>query len=201
MKVLVVGAGGIGSFWIDAVCDPDVKESQVPDAEIWLADDDIVETRNLLYQNFDEVHAQSAMMKTQALVESGYEIDGLIEERITTVEQMEGFDVVISCVDNVEFRRMMFKNQDQIPFWIDLRAEGRIFMFLNKDAGLTTDQLLSITKHPKNPENANRGCALEADLTNNRLQFGNRLAALAGAQAFFNHYRGISKPLKERIYL
>jgi molybdopterin/thiamine biosynthesis adenylyltransferase len=201
MKVLVVGVGGIGSFLVDDLFTPEVKESQLSDVHVTVVDDDVVERRNVLYQNFDEFHADAMAYKVEALVESGLELDETLIKRIETPEELEGYDVVISCVDNVKFRRMMFQHQNKIPFWIDLRAEGRRAQCITKDAGFSTAQLLSLTKESEDESKNERGCALEGDLAAGRLQFGNRLAALMGAQALLNHYRGIRKPIKASLDL
>jgi len=198
MKVALVGAGGIGSYAVDIIADEEIKSSQMPDMHLTVFDDDLVERRNVLYQNFDEFHADGMMYKVDALVEQGYAIDEVVRERVNTMDQLADFDVVMIAVDNVAFRRMVFKAQDKVPYWIDLRAEGRESICINKDSKMTVDQLLEITQESLKPENNTRGCAIEADLQAGLLQLGNRMAALFGAQALMNHYRGVKKPLKLR---
>ena len=52
-KILVVGAGGIGS-WLAATFYHLKQHTQLPDTHFTFADDDTVDTPNLSYQNFDE---------------------------------------------------------------------------------------------------------------------------------------------------
>ena len=52
MKLLIVGAGGIGSWFIEELCNI-IKSDQIrQELEIRVADKDIVEMPQLLYQNF-----------------------------------------------------------------------------------------------------------------------------------------------------
>jgi len=196
MKVLIVGAGGIGSWLVHELLQDEIKRTQLPGVHFTVADDDHVEQRNVLYQNFDQDQARIMQPKVEALAEL-YDIDEIIQDRIEDPAQLQGYDVVISCVDNVQFRRMLFANQEQVPYWIDLRAEGRVAMIYNKADAHTTEWMNSVTKEPKNPENANRGCALPGDLAQGRLQYGNRFAALMGAQALLNHVREVRAVYRE----
>ena len=41
---------------------------------------------------------------------------------ILTEKQMEGYDLVVSCVDNLECRRTLYRSGIS---WLDLRAQGR----------------------------------------------------------------------------
>tara|TARA_B100000963_G_scaffold109547_1_gene95375 strand:- start:2104 stop:2679 length:576 start_codon:yes stop_codon:yes gene_type:complete len=111
-KVLVIGAGGIGSFLIPLL-------DKVGLYDITVADPDKVETKNLPYQNFTE----SLVGKNKAVVMGHYKsVSNSIVYPILTEKQMKGYDLVICCVDNLGLRRTMYNTKIK---WLDLRAQGR----------------------------------------------------------------------------
>jgi len=112
-KVLVIGTGGIGSFLIPLL-------DKVKLYDITVADPDIVETKNLPYQNFnaDDVgknKARTMFGKHESIVDSS-------PYAILSEKQMQGYDLVICCVDNLGLRRTMYNTKTK---WLDLRAQGR----------------------------------------------------------------------------
>tara|TARA_R100000426_G_scaffold25913_2_gene21810 strand:+ start:74 stop:634 length:561 start_codon:yes stop_codon:yes gene_type:complete len=112
-KVLVIGAGGIGSFLIPLL-------DKVGLYHITVADPDKVETKNLPYQNFttDDVGENKA-----SVMGNRYRsIMGGSQFPILTEKQMQGYDLVICCVDNLGLRRTMYNTKIK---WLDLRAQGR----------------------------------------------------------------------------
>ena len=112
-KVLVIGAGGIGSFLIPLL-------DKVGLYDITVADPDKVETKNLTYQNFTE----SLVGMNKAVAMGHYKsVCNSIVYPILTEKQMRGYDLVICCVDNIGLRRTMY-NCEELK-WLDLRAQGR----------------------------------------------------------------------------
>lgn len=111
-KVLVIGAGGIGSFLIPLL-------DKVELYDITVADPDKVETKNIPYQNFQ----QTDVGGNKALVmKDHYSLSKAIVYPILTEKQMKGYDLVICCVDNLGLRRTMYNTKIK---WLDLRAQGR----------------------------------------------------------------------------
>ena len=112
-KILVIGAGGIGSFLIPVL-------DRVGLYDITVADPDKVEKKNIPYQNFDGlpigVNKAHYMNKYSS-------VNTCIPYPVLTGAQMKGFDLVICCVDNIGLRRTMY-NCDNLK-WLDLRAQGR----------------------------------------------------------------------------
>ena len=120
-KILVIGAGGIGSYLISFLDNLDLYEIQVND-------DDKVETKNLTYQNFSEEEVgqnkSMAMGKHKCVsVSSPYPI--------LTPQQLEGFDLVVCCVDNLSTRRMLYNSNVK---WLDLRSQGRNAAYVSYEA-------------------------------------------------------------------
>lgn len=111
-KVLVIGAGGIGSFLIPLL-------DKVGLYGITVADPDKVETKNLTYQNFTE----SLVGMNKAVAMGHYKsVSNSIVYPILTEKQMKGYDLVICCVDNLGLRRTLYNTKIK---WLDLRAQGR----------------------------------------------------------------------------
>jgi D-arabinose 1-dehydrogenase-like Zn-dependent alcohol dehydrogenase len=112
-KVLVIGAGGIGSFLIPLL-------DRVGLYDITVADPDKVETKNLPYQNFTE----EDVGQNKAMVMFGKHKSILHRSTypILTEKQMQGYDLVICCVDNLSVRRTLYNTTVK---WLDLRAQGR----------------------------------------------------------------------------
>ena len=123
-QILVVGAGGIGSYLAEHLSELCFSE-QITDAIFTFADDDFVEVKNVKYQNYDEDDVME--QKVDILAEKyGF---GSIPERIKTRGHLLKYDCVISAVDNKKFRKLMFK---EAADWIDLRSEGRSVAFFTK---------------------------------------------------------------------
>ena len=111
-KILVIGAGGIGSFLIPLL-------DRLGTYEITSADPDKVEEKNLLYQNYLPLHIghnKSLCMRDQ------HNNVGANPYPILTEKQMEGYDLIVSCVDNLGLRRTLYNTSLK---WLDLRAQGR----------------------------------------------------------------------------
>ena len=120
-KILVIGAGGIGSYLISFLDKLDLYEIQVND-------DDKVETKNLTYQNFSDEdvgkHKVDCMKRhTSVKIASPYPI--------LTPQQLEGFDLVVCCVDNLGTRRMLYNSNVK---WLDLRSQGRNAAYVSYEA-------------------------------------------------------------------
>tara|TARA_R100000353_G_scaffold19327_1_gene17877 strand:- start:539 stop:1099 length:561 start_codon:yes stop_codon:yes gene_type:complete len=112
-KILVIGAGGIGSFLIPLLDKVDLYNISV-------ADPDKVETKNLPYQNFTTEDV--GKNKASVMGNRYRSIMGGSQFPILTEKQMKGYDLVICCVDNLGLRRTMYNTKIK---WLDLRAQGR----------------------------------------------------------------------------
>ena len=113
-KILIIGAGGIGSFLIPVL-------DRVGLYDITVADPDVVETKNLPYQNFKIVSVGQNKATNMADNYSG-SVNKAIQFPILTEKQMQGYDLVICCVDNLSVRRTLYNTSIK---WLDLRAQGR----------------------------------------------------------------------------
>ena len=112
-KILIIGVGGIGSFLVSTL-------DKVGIYNISVADPDIVESKNLTYQNFSKGHV--GQNKASVIMDSYDSVTSFSKYPVLTAKQMQGYDLVICCVDNLGLRRTLYNTSIK---WLDLRAQGR----------------------------------------------------------------------------
>tara|TARA_R110002167_G_scaffold164799_4_gene361738 strand:+ start:337 stop:879 length:543 start_codon:yes stop_codon:yes gene_type:complete len=117
---MIIGAGGIGSFIIPLL-------NKVGLFEVTVYDHDIVETKNLSYQNFrkEEVTINKALCMAER-----YNTVLAEPYKVLSEQQLEGYDLVICCADNLDVRRTMYNSEIK---WLDLRAQGRNGLLISSD--------------------------------------------------------------------
>lgn len=186
-NVLIIGCGGIGSYLIEHICDK-IKKQQIDNFIAFeIADDDMVEVKQNLYQNFslNEV----GKVKSKALSKRFKEIGiWAMSKRIDKPTQLKGYDLIISCVDNDTTRQMVIEycHKADVEF-IDLRATGRRFFAMPKEKKIQ-DNLKFIDKTDKQEYS----CQEEEDLEKGVYQMGNEIVAKIGTQMLLNILRGHS---------
>ena len=112
-KIMIIGTGGIGSFLI-----PLLDKTKL--YRITAFDPDIVEVKNLTYQNFEMREIEEKKVKT--LQQRYSSIVTAEPSLVLTERQIEGYDLVICCADNLDVRRLLYRSSVK---WLDLRAQGR----------------------------------------------------------------------------
>ena len=110
-KVLIIGAGGIGSHLIPCLARTGVYELTV-------FDPDTVEEKNLTYQNFTD----SMLDKHKVSCFAGWPYVIPQPYKVLTQNQISNYDLVVCCADNLAVRQMLYKTGMS---WLDLRAQGR----------------------------------------------------------------------------
>jgi saccharopine dehydrogenase-like NADP-dependent oxidoreductase len=117
-KVLIIGAGGIGSYLIEILNRTDCYTMTV-------ADPDKYEDKNLTYQlcTVDEVGENKASATT-----GKYHNVKNIKYPILTEKQIQGYELVVCCADNLDIRRLLYRSKVE---WLDLRAQGRNCAFVS----------------------------------------------------------------------
>jgi len=116
-KILIIGVGGIGSYLTPLL-------SKTDNYDITIADPDIVEKKNVSYQNFG-MH-QLGATKVDSL-ELSYPCKR-VAYPILTDKQLKDYDLIICCADNLDVRRLVYRQgfqSDCMTQWLDLRAQGR----------------------------------------------------------------------------
>ncbi len=117
-NVMIIGVGGIGSYLAPLL-------KRVGTYSMFLADPDIVEEKNLLYQNFDKVNVGEKKVNSLFMnghVRSDYRI------RTDACLRKDKMDLIVCCADNLDIRRLLYRQgfQDDAKVkWLDLRAQGR----------------------------------------------------------------------------
>lgn len=126
-KLLIIGAGGIGSYLASFL--ERISEHRQPLYDITIFDDDKVEEKNISYQNFTvEDIGKSKVRVLGNKIGIGSSITNREEYRVLVSKQMQKYDLVICCVDNLAARRLMYREghgEDCKVKWLDLRAQGR----------------------------------------------------------------------------
>ena len=126
----IIGAGGLGSHLVHFMYDFGYTRKQFDylNTTITVMDNDTIEPKNLLHQNFtlDELGKSKAKV-----LEERYGVVGV--EQLATDKDLSKFDVVFSCVDNFVFRRQLYAYGDKHPklFWIDGRSTSSMGMIIN----------------------------------------------------------------------
>tara|TARA_R100000734_G_C3316728_1_gene109360 strand:+ start:2006 stop:2593 length:588 start_codon:yes stop_codon:yes gene_type:complete len=117
-RVMIIGAGGIGSFLTQFL--------QKLGYKITLWDDDGVERKNVGYQNFNVSDIGENKATRLALRYNNRVKDEPF--KVLTEKQLQGYHLVICCADNLAVRRLLYRqgfgSEAKIK-WLDLRAQGR----------------------------------------------------------------------------
>jgi len=132
--ILIVGVGGTGGYVIRDLVRYiySLKEKGDPrNFQITLMDDDIVEQKNILRQNF--IAADLGKYKAEVLANRysshfGLEIDADLN-KFTYDSSVRDYNIIVGCIDNNEARRSIYKRINDTfstsYFWIDSGNEKR----------------------------------------------------------------------------
>lgn len=162
-KIAIAGAGGIGGFVVQYLYDFGAMRNQFPitDYNIDLYDNDTVDEKNLLHQNYtlDDLGKQ----KAQILSERYSELFTPVLEFMTP-DQFKKYDVIFSCVDSMTFRKSLYEYSWEHPnkvFWIDGRCSSRMGAVFNSN--VDKEMLQRYINDSKERE----GCLLKFEKENN----------------------------------
>lgn len=182
MKVCIIGAGGIGSFFSQFLSHgikTDIKGLE--DTQITLIDKDLVEEKNLLYANYDVFDV--AKEKTDVLADRyGFKKDtNLIQRK----DQLLQYDLIVLCVDNNAVRQLAYDTRKPL---LDMRAKGKgVFVqLLDRQNREEETEWLKTLENNDNKE----GCQREQDISEKTIQAGNIISASIGYQLLLNYLRG-----------
>lgn len=187
LKVGIIGCGGIGSYFVRSLSEVIKKDiagfNKINPLAIDLIDYDLVEEKNLTYQNFDIENL--GMKKAQVLADiTGYKA---IDIQINSVEQLKDiadYDFIVLAVDNNQVRNIVYESN--IPF-LDLRAKGSSIMAFLTQKTLDTDkEYLNLTEN----DGKKGGCQYSNDIEDRDIEFGNRIVAEIGLQVLKRYLKG-----------
>lgn len=177
MNVCVVGCGGIGSYFAQHI-DRLIKLKQIKDMNFTFFDDDIVEFKNMLYQNFETCDIDSN--KTEALEMKYFNIS--FKNKRVNREDLSKYDLVILCADNNIIRHDAWNNwtNNNIPF-IDSRANGKTVGIFSSNTSNYTDTLSN--------SNESTSCQNPFQIEKKEIEYGNVVIASVLAQGVLTYGR------------
>ncbi len=195
-KLAIAGAGGIGGFVVQNLLNYGVDRDQFPliTWQVDLYDDDTVDAKNLLHQNFTA--EDLGKYKAKVFEERSA---GLVTAvpRFMTKEDFTKYDVIFSCVDSSSFRRELYnfwmgeEDKGDLKFWIDGRCSSRTIAHMNAE---TPHDVL---KRFISEEDVRASCLLQYEKDNNISHVTPSIIAGISVQCFLNWLRG--QPTKERV--
>jgi molybdopterin/thiamine biosynthesis adenylyltransferase len=179
--VQICGAGGIGSnlaYHLDKL----IELNQIT-GSFTFYDDDIVELKNILYQNFKTYDIDSK--KTDAL-SLRYVNLKFRAERLTK-DMIKNTNLLLLCVDNNATRQDAWEvfQERNIPF-IDARSNGKVFGLFSSD----TPNYLSTLGQSK----TSSSCQNPFQIAKKQIEYGNVIVATLLAQAVLNYTRNNCLP-------
>jgi cellobiose-specific phosphotransferase system component IIB len=176
MNVIFVGCGGIGSYFAQHL-DKLIDIEQIS-GNFKFFDDDVVELKNILYQNFRTSDIDSA--KTEALSLRYLNLN-FINKRVTK-EHMKDVDLILLGVDNNVTRKEVWEAFEErgIPF-IDARANGKVFGLFSSETPNYLSTLGTSTE--------SSSCQNPFQLAKKQIEYGNVIIAAMMAQAVLNYMR------------
>lgn len=177
MKIAVIGCGGIGSYFAHHI-DKLISLKQIKSCRFEFFDDDIVEKKNMLYQNFETSDIDS--FKTTALEERYYNVS--FTNKRVGLNDLLVYNLVILCADNNEIRNIAWTNwkTNKIPF-IDARANGKCFGIYSSNL---PNYLDTVSK-----DNKATSCQNPFQIAKLEIEYGNVIVASMLAQVFLNYHR------------
>lgn len=188
-NILVVGCGGIGSYLIQEVENLS-RQGQI-NSEITISDFDIVELKNIKYQNFKN----SDIGKEKAVVLGDRYLFNSVR-KIKNEDDLEEYELFIICVDNAETRKLItdycYKTN---KYFIDLRSEGRALAVFTSEIS-KKDYNKTIDLNDKE----SKSCQLAFELEDNIIQEGNKIVAMIGSQLLLNYLREELNQKEYRFY-
>jgi molybdopterin/thiamine biosynthesis adenylyltransferase len=181
----IAGAGGIGSNLVAMLFDYGFNRKQFDysSVNVDVYDDDVVDTKNLLHQNFKIEDIGKTKVK---VLEDKFVINGI--ESFMTEKQFKKYDVIFSCVDSMEFRKALYEYSfnagDKSPFWIDGRCTSR------QGALFTSQQTEEVLRKYITDSSDRGGCLYEYEKEQNISHALPIVVAGMMLQAFLNWFRG-----------
>jgi molybdopterin/thiamine biosynthesis adenylyltransferase len=181
-KVKVIGCGGIGSYFAQHI-ERLIDLKQISDMKFTFYDDDIVELKNILYQNFETSDIDSN--KTDALATKFFNIN--FDTKRLDLEDLKESDLIILCADNNKIRKEAWEawTKYNIKF-IDSRANGRAIGIFSSD----TENYIKTISDSDKPSS----CQNPFQIAKKEIEYGNVVIASALAQVVLNYSRSKRLP-------
>ena len=187
-RVLIIGAGGIGSMVAELII-PALNKIE-KSCTIEIMDGDIVEESNLGHQRFD--YKDIGKKKTNVFANRFNELKFVNVQsnpvNLRKKEQLDGYDFIIIGVDRPHPRRLV--HAADVP-WIDLRSTGDGHVYFTNDSDPALVAMMT-------PDHEPASCQIAGAIAAGNIQFGYVNAAAAAATWLMAQLRN-QPPLRERM--
>lgn len=194
-KIGIAGAGGIGSHLAGMIYDFGVNRNQFPvtDYHIDIFDDDTVDFKNLLHQNYRDEDLNE--LKVQSLANRFPVFNPQV--RFMEVKDFGNYDLIFCGVDSMVFRKQLYEwsweNKDK-AFWIDGRCTSRQGCVFNKsNSKAKLERYLSDSQE-------RTGCLHKFEKEQNTAHALPIIVAGMMLQVFLNYIRGVEQ-LPEKDFM
>jgi hypothetical protein len=177
-KILVIGAGGIGSLLtLHLARAISYSQWDYDVIEITLMDGDVVEERNLPHQQFtpeDIGKSKVNALERYICNQSEYLQYIPISNNFSTDTDISKYDLIVVAVDREEPRQLV---REKANNWLELRATGDGCLIWSN-----LDEIEVLSLFPKLSPGKSASCQHENAVETGNIQFGFALAAAHGAQ-------------------
>lgn len=190
-NIAIAGAGGLGSFLSSFLFNYGAIRNQFPwmtyDVDIY--DNDIVEPKNLLHQDFqmgDIGKRKAEILADKYMLNPIYRFMGVDEKGQVIESDFDKYDLIFSCVDNMTFRRALYEYGWAHPnlAWIDGRCNSKSIAIYNHS--IPQSKLSkTLTK-----DDAHGGCLRRIDKENEVSHATPLIVAGIMTQFFLDYLRG-----------
>lgn len=174
MHVATIGCGGIGSFFIGIV-DKLIEGGQLDGMEFTCFDDDVVETKNIIYQNFEPGEVDD--YKAEALSMRYLNIQNYVTQRVEG-KDLNNYNLILICADNNKIRREVYELGIR---FIDARSNGRTVGIYSSD----TEKYLTTMSQ----SDESSSCQYPYAIEKNEIEVGNVIIASILSQTLLNYKR------------
>lgn len=177
MNIYIIGCGGIGSYLSNFIYKAR-DAGQIPRlSTITVIDFDIVEQKNLTYQNFN---VEDIGKKKSYVIGTRYNFNHLdmrIDKDVNL--QLDENDIVICCVDNNLTRIIMYEYCKNKCKYLDLRSKGKI---ISIHSHITEQKTYMDSVIEPDDSLSNGSCQNDFEFKQNKIQYGNVIVAAIGLQ-------------------
>ena len=184
MNILVIGCGGIGSYFLRELSQLVLNNVDgTKRVAVKVVDGDEVEEKNLRYQNFE---IEDLAKPKAEVISERYAFDYDVKY-IENNDALNNFDIIVLAVDNGKVRDLVYKYcLSNNTHFIDMRSEGRAYAVYTKHK----ENTLEVLQKTYDVEKPSTSCQLKFELDKGTIQVGNRIVAMIGIQMLLNFLRG-----------
>ena len=185
-NIAVIGAGGIGSYFLRFMHRAEACRQLTPSLSEWhVYDDDTVEPKNLRHQDYETEHVSMHKVVVAAA------LFGICPKPYKFVQgNLNQYDFFVIAADNPAVRTLVYTEclKSTKKGFLDMRTEGtRFALFTSYESPVRLMRSLGTEK--TRTSEVGRSCQLAEDVKVNKTQFGNIVVSSLGAQVMLDLQR------------